>query len=193
MLRELMFWDLWEPIVMVVFMRDDNMLLLQWNENNIQLMLYCKIYLKGKQFFHFLGHIRLVRVLKCLWNFAGEPDRFLKLLPGNSIGSCNSRSHGPIKCEDFFNLISDHTAQKGSKKRWYCLCSMVAYELEKKSSNWIGPYDRLLHDPNRFPRKISRTFQDSYQSNTAIFRLPVKMYRELLHCSGPQYWHWPWC
>ena len=30
------------------------------------------------------------------------------------IGSCNSRSHGPIKFEDFFNLIRDRAARKAS-------------------------------------------------------------------------------
>ena len=37
----------------------------------------------------------------------------------------------------------------------------------KKSSNSIGACERLLHEPITFPRKISRTFHDSYQSNTA--------------------------
>ena len=38
----------------------------------------------------------------------------------------------------------------------------------KKSSNSIGPCDRLLQEPITFPRKISRTLHESYQSNTAI-------------------------
>ena len=37
----------------------------------------------------------------------------------------------------------------------------------KKSSNSIGPCDRLLQEPITFPRKISRTFHESGQSNRA--------------------------
>ena len=51
--------------------------------------------------------------------------------PGNMIGSCNSRSHGPIEFEDFFNLIRDCVTRKASIKTWYCSCSTVAYELKK--------------------------------------------------------------
>ena len=36
----------------------------------------------------------------------------------------------------------------------------------KKSSNLIGPCDRLLQQPFTFPRKISRSFHESYQLNT---------------------------
>ena len=38
----------------------------------------------------------------------------------------------------------------------------------KKSSNTTGPCDRLLQEPITFPRKISRTFHETYQSNTVI-------------------------
>ena len=33
------------------------------------------------------------------------------------MGSCNSRSHGPIKFEDLFNLIRDRAARKASTEK----------------------------------------------------------------------------
>ena len=38
----------------------------------------------------------------------------------------------------------------------------------EKSSKLNGPCDQLLQEPITFPHKISQTFHESYQSNTAI-------------------------
>ena len=53
----------------------------------------------------------------------------------------------------------------------------------KKSSNSIDSCDRLLQEPFTFPSKISRTFHESDQSNTAtIYMIPGKnIRREFFH------------
>ena len=54
----------------------------------------------------------------------------------------------------------------------------------KKSSNLIGPCDRLLQEPISLPRKISRTFHESYQSNTAIVMTTLANMSNLGSLSG---------
>ena len=69
------------------------------------------------------------------------------------LGSCNSRSNGSIKFEDFCNLIRDPAAQKASIEKVRS-CSTVAYELEKnpriRLDHVTGCYMNLSRSPAKF-------------------------------------------
>ena len=88
---------------------------------------------------HEIGCIQLVRFVNVR-----------EILHRNVIGSCNSRSHGPVESEDFFQSHKQSWYTKGAHRKGSTVRAAASLMSLNFFSNLIGPCDPL------FPRKISQ-------------------------------------
>ena len=73
-----------------------------------------------------------------------------EILRGNMIGSCNSRSHGPIEFKDFFQSHNLLCYMKDAHRKCGTVLAAQSLMSLKKFLNLIGPCDRLLQDSITF-------------------------------------------